>query len=286
MNRTLRNGVLMVVLGFGGLTAGAAGETNGPPALPRWEMGLFGLGSRVPYYRGSDEYRWYAFPIPYFIYRGDYIQADREGVRGLFYKGTWVETELSMSGNPPVRDGSGVREGMPELDPLLELGPAIRLFLYRGKKLSALYLEAAARAVTSIDMDNFSPGYEGERAALSIVLARFTPRAGSPWNAGLKGGVEFADNQYHGYFYDVDEAYATPDRPAYHSGAGYSGASISGWLSRKLFDGVSISTYVRFENCDGAVYEDSPLVRSKNNVTVGAALSWKIAESSTLVKRR
>lgn len=286
MKTTLRKFLLVVVLGLSGLTACVAGETNGPPALPRWEVGLFGLGSRLPYYRGSDEYRWYVFPVPYFIYRGDYIQADREGVRGLFYKGTWVETELSMSGNPPVRDGSGVREGMPELDPLIEMGPAIRLFLYRGKKLSALYLEAAARAVASIDMDNFSPGYEGERAALSVVLARFTPRAGSPWNAGLKSGVEFADNQYHSYFYDVEEACATPGRPVYHSGGGYSGATISGWLSRKLFDGVSISAFARLENCEGTVYEDSPLVRSKNNVTFGAALSWKIAESSTMVKRR
>ena len=285
MTIILRKFLLVGLLAMGGSAWGAV-ATNGPPALPKWEVGLFGLASRMPCYRGSEDYKWYAFPVPYFIYRGDYIQADREGVRGLFYKGTWVETEISISGSPPVREGTSAREGMSELDPLMELGPAVRLFLYRGKKVSALYFEAAVRAVGSIDMDNFSPGYEGERAALSLVLARFTPRAGSPWNVGVKGGVDFADNQYHGYFYDVDERYVTATRSAYQSGGGYGGASVSGWMSRKLFDGVSVSAYARLENCEGAVYEDSPLVRSRNNVTVGAALSWKIAESKTKVQTR
>jgi outer membrane protein len=285
MNFVLRYFVLVVLLAMGGSAWGAV-ATNGPPALPKWEVGLFGLGARMPCYRGSEDYKWYAFPVPYFIYRGDYIQADREGVRGLFFKGAWVETELSISGSPPVREGTSAREGMPELDPLLELGPAMRLFLYRGKKVSALYFEAAVRAVGSIDRDNFSPGYEGERASLSLVLARFTPRAGSPWNVGVKGGVDFADDQYHGYFYDVDERYETSTRPAYQSGGGYGGASLSSWVSRKLNDRVSLSAYARLENCEGAVYEDSPLVRSRNNVTVGAALSWKIAESSTKVQIR
>ncbi len=263
-----------------------AAETNGIPSLPKWEIGVFGLGSRIPYYRGSDEYKWYVFPVPSFIYRGDFLQADRDGLRGLFYKGTWIETELSLSGNPPVGDGASARQGMPELDPLIEVGPAFRLFLYRGKKLSALYLEAAARAAISIDMDDLSPGYEGERGALSIVLARFTPRAGSPWNLGLKGSLEFADQKYHSYFYDVDPLYARPDRPAYESEGGYSGCSVSGWVSRKLFDGVSFSLFTRLDNCEGAVYEDSPLVKSKYNYTFGAALSWKLLESKERVKAR
>ena len=275
--------ILAGLLWVGGAGEGMAEETNGVPDLPKWEAGMIGMGARIPYYRGADQYRWYAFPVPYFIYRGDYLKADKEGVRGVFFKGKWIETELSMSGNPPVRDGSGARGGMPELDPLVELGPAVRLFLYRGEKVSALYLEAAVRAVNSIDMDTFNPEYEGARSSMSLVVARFTPRAGSPWNAGLRTGVDFADRNYHRYFYDVDEAYVIPDRPAYESRGGYSGCSVSGWITRKLFDGVSLAIYAKLDNCEGAVYEDSPLVRSKDNVTVGAALSWKIAESKTRV---
>ena len=85
--------------------------------------------SRVPFYRGSDEYRWYAFPLPYFVYRGDYIQVDKDGVRGLFYKGVRFELELSLGINPPVKSEGGARAGMPDLDPLIEMGPAARLYL-------------------------------------------------------------------------------------------------------------------------------------------------------------
>lgn len=286
MNRILYQMVFLFLLCAVGVGVVRAEGTNGPPDLAKWEVGLVGMGARIPYYRGSDEYRWYGFPVPYLIYRGDYLQADRDGVRGMFFKGRWVETELSISGNPPVRDGSGARAGMPELDPLVELGPALRLFLYRGRKLSALYLEAAARAVGSVDRDTLGLDYEGNRAALSLVIARFTPRAGSPWNTGLRAGVDFADRDYHRYFYDVNEAYALPARPAYESRGGYGGASLSGWISRRLFDDVSLALYARLDNCEGAVYEESPLVRSRNNVTVGAAVSWKIAESRTRVKRR
>ena len=281
----------LILLGLAGLTfSGSAEEltTNAPSAftgLPKWEVGLFGMASRVPMYRGADEYRWYAFPIPYFIYRGEYIQADKDGVKGLFYKGYRFELELSMSGNPPVKDNGGIRAGMPKLDPLIEAGPAARLFLYHGEKLKAVYLEAAARGVISVDMDNLSPGYEGLRSDLSVVMAGFRPSADSPWMAGLKTGLEFSSRDFNGYFYNVDQAYATADRPYYQSKAGYGGMFASGWISRRLFDGVSVAMYARLDNVGGAVFEDSPLVRAETSYMVGAGLTWKIAQSKNQVKR-
>ncbi|MEI6564343.1 MAG: MipA/OmpV family protein [bacterium] len=263
-------------------------STNTPPALtglPKWEVGLFGMASRVPLYRGSDEYKWYSFPIPYFIYRGEYIQADKEGVRGLFYKGYRFEVELSMNGNPPVKGEGGVRAGMPDLNPLMEIGPAARLYLHHGEKVKAVYLEAAGRGVFSVDMDNLSPGYEGLRGSLDLILAGIRSRADAPWTAGLKTGLEFSDRDFNGYFYNVDEAYVTPDRPAYQSEGGYGGISVSGWISRRLFDGVSVAMYARLDNVGGAVFEDSPLVRAQNSYMVGAGFTWKIAQSKNQVKR-
>jgi outer membrane scaffolding protein for murein synthesis (MipA/OmpV family) len=262
-------------------------STNAPPpfnGLPKWEVGVLGMVSRVPLYRGSDEYRWYSFPIPYFVYRGDFIQADKDGVRGLFYKGVRFEVELSMSGNPPVNDRGGVRAGMPELDPLVEMGPAARLFLYKGEKVKAMYLEAAARGVFSVDMDDLSPGYEGLRGHVSMVLAGIKPNPKSPWGAGLKTGLELSDSRYNGYFYNVDEAYVTPDRPYYQSEGGYGGVAVSGWISRRLFDGVSVAMYARLDNVGGAVFEDSPLVRASNSYMVGAGFTWKIAQSKKQVQ--
>lgn len=279
----LRVGLAQEATPHPGQAAGITGAaTNG---LPKWELGVFGLASRVPFYRGSDEYRWYAFPVPYFVYRGEYIKADREGVRGMFYKGYRFEMELSMNGNPPVKSEGGVREGMPELDPLIELGPAARAFLYSGQKVKSIYLEAAGRGVFSIDTDDLALDYAGVRSSLSLVFAGLKPRKDSPWSAGFKTGLEFGNRDYNGYFYDVEEAYVTADRPAYRSKGGYGGFSASGWISRTLFDGVSAAMYVRLDNVGGAVYEESPLVGARNSYMVGAGLTWKIAQSKQQVQR-
>jgi outer membrane scaffolding protein for murein synthesis (MipA/OmpV family) len=59
----------------------------------------------------------------------------------------------------------------------------------------------------------------------------------------------------------------------------------SGWLSRNLFDGVSVVTFVRFDNVSGAVFADSPLVKADNTYMVGVGFTWKLGQSSKMVKR-
>src|SRR5690349_18225110 len=47
---------------------------------PLWEAGL-GVGAvTFPDYRGSDQANVYPLPLPYFIYRGKFLKADREGL--------------------------------------------------------------------------------------------------------------------------------------------------------------------------------------------------------------
>lgn len=289
MNRTVIAGVLTALISLWCAPAhsGGAAGTNGVSIAnrqPLWEIGVAGFGARLPYYRGSDDYRTYAFPLPYFVYRGERLQADREGVRGLFYKGRWLETDLSMSGNPPVNDGTGARHGMPGLDPLIEIGPALRVFLYRGACVKSVYLEGAVRAVSSIDTHELSPSYEGVRGGVGLVVTGVKPGSKSPWTVGGRLGLDVADRDYHRYFYDVDEQYVLPDRPTYQSDGGYSGATLSGWVSRRITDAVMVSVFAKGDSIEGAVYEDSPLVRSRYNVTVGAMLVWKMAESKTKAK--
>ena len=253
---------------------------------PRWELGVSGLGARIPHYLGSDEYRVYAFPLPYGIYRGDHVQVDREGFRGLFYRGPVLETDVSISGNPPVSSGGGARQGMPDLDPLIEFGPAVRLVLFRGERLKALQIEGAVRGCAAVHIDDMHIREAGTHATLGLAAASFTPHPGSPWRSGASTGVEFADRAYDRYFYDVTEEQALPDRPAYRSTSGYGGCYLSGFVMRRLSSALSVSMFARWSHLDGAVYEDSPLVRTRDNVTVAAAIVWKLAESKTRVKRQ
>jgi outer membrane protein len=284
MKRTI---FLAAILGLGQVSWSQS-TTNAPPPRgpPQWEVGLFGAAARVPLYRGSDEHKDYFLPLPYFIYRGKVVQVDREGVRGLFYRGKWVETDVSLGGNPPVSDDSEARKGMNSLDPLIEMGPAVRGFLYRGERLSSLFLELAGRGVASFDASDWAFRYEGQRVNLSLVAGSFSPYRGAKWMIGGRTGVDFADASYHSYYYDVTESESIPGREAYRSAGGYGGCSVSGFILRRIRPGLSISAYARWENLDGSVYEDSPLVKTANNTIFGAAVMWQLAESKNNVSIR
>src|ERR1043165_1683396 len=107
------------------------------PALaepkPKWELGLGATALTMPDYRGSDERRGYLFPVPYFVYRGESVRVDRQGLRGIFFESDRVELDFSLSGTPPVDSSRNqARQGMPDLDPTLEIGPLVKATLWRA----------------------------------------------------------------------------------------------------------------------------------------------------------
>ncbi len=256
-------------------------ESNKEMAL--WELGMTAVAARLPHYTGSDEYKNYLYPLPYLIYRGKFLRADREGVRGIFYKGEKFETSLSLWGNPPVSDENEARQGMPELDAIGEVGPALRYTFYRHEREDHLYLQAAWRAAFSfgfnggLDMDM---DYQGWHGSLDLSYQNKTWFEDRKLSIYLKGGLHFTDSKYNDYFYGVPSQYATFSRATYKADGGYAGFSLSGSFLKELTSRLSIGGYVRWNNLDGAVFEDSALVREKNNYAIGALLLWKLAESS------
>ncbi|MHB1291126.1 MAG: MipA/OmpV family protein, partial [Sulfuricella sp.] len=54
--------------------------------VPLWEAGAGVAVLEFPDYRGSDEKYAYVLPVPYVVYRGEFLKVDRERVRGLFFK--------------------------------------------------------------------------------------------------------------------------------------------------------------------------------------------------------
>jgi len=247
-----------------------------------WEIGLFNGAAQIPHYRGSDEYNWYVVPLPYVIYRGQIIQADREGVKGIFFKTKSFESSLSISGNPPVDGDNDAREGMPDLDAMFELGPSLK-WHFTGDFLpqsDALYAQIALRAASSIAFDSgVDLSYLGLHADISLSYANQSFLKKQEIGFGGKISADFADKDLNSYFYDVEQQYVRSDRHFYASDTGYAGFSLSGWMQKKLTDALSLGVYSRWDNISGAVYEDSPLVKEKNNFTVGCALTWKIWES-------
>lgn len=252
---------------------------------PKWEVGVFLGVARLPLYRGSADYRIYPLPIPFLIYRGDIVQSDREGLRGILYRSTRMETTVSLSGHPPVDNEEGPRQGMPELLPLLEAGPALKWWPLGRHKDWSLHVQLAGRLTASVDVeDDLATTYEGWRSELAVTYSRYL--ADPRWRCGTSLSLGAAGVDYHRYFYDVPDAYATEDRPSYDATAGYSGAGWSVFLSRKLSRTLTAGGYARWDHLRGAVYEDSPLIERNDTFMAGLAVIWRFAESSQRVQRQ
>jgi len=254
---------------------------------PLWEIGLLTTALRLPHYRGSDEYNIYALPLPYVIYRGKYFQSDRDGFRGIFSKTKNLEANLSFYGNPPVNDDNNAREGMEELDPVIEAGPALKWFFMGRHPVKRLYLKPIFRVVSSI---NFSKGmdfdYQGFKTGLSLIYKDNDLLNNDLWRFGVKLGMDFTNKKYNSYFYDVSREYVNGKRDYYSSNSGYAGFIAAAFLVRKITKNLSLWSYMGWNNINGAVYEDSPLVRQKNNLSVGASLIWIFSRSKRQVSTK
>ena len=252
---------------------------------PLWEFGFAGVSARLPHYRGSDEYRWYILPLPYLIYRGEFIQSDREGVKGVFYQSKYLETNISLFGNPPVEGDNEARKGMSDLDALFEIGPAVKWFLLGRDPLDMFYLQVALRSAFSIGFDNgLDPAYQGMHGVANIIYRNESLFRSHGLIFSFKFGMDFQNRKLNSYFYDIPVEDARPDRPFYESDGGYAGLSLSASLRKELTKNLFLGFYSRWENISAAAFEDSSLVGTKNNYVVGTALIWKFAESKKRVK--
>lgn len=242
---------------------------------PLWEVGAGIAAFSVPDYPGSRLRKTYVLPIPYLVYRGRFLRVNRRGVRGVFVQTPRVELNLSAAVSPPVRSRSGgAREGMPDLDPTLEIGPALRWSVLRRDQ-SELSLRFPVREVIGVDFPGtYHVGLVFNPSALEAL--RDFPARG--WNASLSLSLRFADRSYDRYYYQVAPAFATATRPAYRASGGYGGVQVAASLSRR-FARVWLRGYLSMNDLAGAAFEDSPLVKRKTAIMAGFGIAWVFEQS-------
>ena len=250
---------------------------------PEWEFGVGATGFTLPDYRGSDESRGYLFPLPYVIYRGEHLRVDRQGMRGIFFQSDRVEINLSLAASPPVNsDENRARQGMPHLDPTLEIGPRVDIMLARDEgRQWALQLRIPARAAIATDL-SYTKGV-GYVVSPHLNLTTHPVLAGGRWNLGAQLGPIWASSEYHQYYYGVESRFATPERPAYDAPGGYAGSSALVSLTRRIGKWW-VAGFARYDTLKGAAFEDSPLVRRDYAVMAGIAFAWVFAESARKVE--
>lgn len=275
------------------LALSAAGPALGqqteaaPPAraqerLPLLEMGILGGGGYVPDYPGAAQSRLRGIVSPSITYRGELLRADEFGARLRAWRDGGVEFSFSASGSFPVSSRENrAREGMPDLDWMGEIGPTLRITLWRDPAAPRrVMLETPVRAVFSTDLSNmrfrgwvFNPDIAWEQRDLLIPRSRF--------RIGL--GVVLANERFMDYFYGVAPEFARPDRPAYRARGGYLGTRLQFSYRVPVTEHLSLIAGARFENFTGATNADSPLFRRDFNVSVAAGFSWTLYRSTDTV---
>ncbi len=249
---------------------------------PLWEVGAGVAVVDFATYRGSDQYKSYLLPVPYVVYRGEVLKVDREKVRGLLFKSDRTELDISVNGSVPVKSSdTPARAGMPDLDPTLEMGPSLNLTLSKSadgdRKLD---LRLPLRYAVGSDFSSVHGVGWLFQPQLNLDLRNLSGLPG--WNLGLLTGPIFADEHYHQYFYGVDPQYATASRPAYRARSGYAGTQFIAALSKR-YPKYWVGGFLKLDNLDQAVFTDSPLVKSKTNVSGGFAVSWIFGKSQVMV---
>lgn len=249
--------------------------------VPFWEIGAGVAAIDFPHYRGSSERKSYLLPIPYVIYRGDFLKIDRARVRGQFFHSDQIELDVSVNGSVPVKN-NGARHGMSDLDPTFEIGPSLEFMLYRTESNQAqVELRLPVRAVIGTDFSRLHSVGWIFQPLLNLDVQNVFDQPG--WNLGTAIGPIYTDRRYNQYFYGIDAQYALPDRPAYTAHGGYAGSQYVVALTKR-YPAFWASGFVKLDTLHGAAFEDSPLVKTTHYATVGFAIAWIFSESPEKVE--
>lgn len=247
---------------------------------PLWEVGAGAGLLAFNDYRGSDTSHVYPLPLPYFIYRGEFLKSDRNGIRSLLFDQDRIELNISVNATTPVRNDSA-RHGMPDLRSTIEVGPALVAHLWRSDDRRVLLdLRLPVRAAFTVQA---VPHFVGIFFApnVSLDLAQWSGEYG--WKLGVLAGPLFANRRYDDYFYTVAPQFAAPDRPAYAAPGGYAGSQALIALTRR-YPKYWIGAYARHDWLGGASFADSPLVKRDSFWSVGCGIAWMIYASPKLVE--
>lgn len=248
--------------------------------LPLWEVGMFGGAATTPAYPGSSDRSTRALVLPFFIYRGEIMRVDQSGIGARLLRSERTEFDVGLAASLPAKsDDVSAREGMPNLGLLLELGPRLKVTLVKPTENSRLRLDLPVRAVIEARSGVRTQGWTFEP---KIVYEAHGPQ--EHWTFDANVGMVIGDRKINRYFYEVQPAYATPERPAYAADAGLMLVRAGVSTSRLLNPDLRVFGFVRYESYAGAANRDSPLMQQRTGTSAGLAFAWTIKRSGQLAR--
>lgn len=265
--------VLALVLGSLAAPAMAALPTQlPPPQETSVDVGI-GIGAlRFPAYTGASDVRDVVLPFPYVIVHSQFLDVDRDRIRGKLLKDDRFAIDADFAGGVSVSSAdTRERQGMPDLDWLGEAGPALRYHAWRGGEHEGIDLVLPARVAVSVHALDFH--HRGYSVDPRIEWHESLELGGDAVRLDSAFTVPFFDKTYSAYYYSVAPQYATLTRAAYDAPGGYAGWRWEVGLSWHHGDMV-YGAFLEHTSLHGAAFQSSPLVGSADGTSMGLAVSW------------
>ena len=270
--------ITRALLALAALGAGMASACAAEPALPLWEAGVFGGTAVTPAYPGASEHSARTLALPFVIYRGKVLRADRSGVGARLLDTDRLGFDIGFALSLPARSSDvPARRGMPDLGTLVEFGPRLTIKLAEPTQHSRLGLELPLRAVIEA------------RGGLRRQGATFEPRlvyrlqdVEQAWQVDASLGAVLGNAAINDYFYGVAPAFATAQRPSYTAKSGLMLTRLGLGASYRLQRDWRAFAFVRYDNYTGAANHASPLLRQNSGTSAGIGLLWTWRRSSRM----
>lgn len=244
---------------------------------PLYEIGFASGTGGVPDYPASDQSKNRSIALPTFLYRGEIFRQDRKGSRARLFKNDSIDIDLSFGAAFNANSNNNdAREGMEDLDWLIEIGPRVNYTIYKTDN-SFVEFELPFRFVTSTN-GQFTRE-RGQHITPQIDYRnKFHPYFSYSFSFKLNYGSEVLND----YFYQVEKKDVTAERESYNAKAGYVSNSTSGNLIFSKDDLFIIvgATYATYNNSSN---QNSPLFKSENSTSLYIAFNYFFFKSKELV---
>jgi len=261
-------------------SGGFAAAVKADPAteLPLWEVGIIGLSIEQLAYPGSSEQVQRNFVLPYLIYRGDFLRADRDNVGLRAYKSDTLELDVGFAAALGSSESDiPQREGMPELGTLVEAGPRLRWTISDNIWGSRLRLDLPVRAVFDIEDGMRYSGISFEPA----LFADVTTADDLSYTFGIS--ALFGSEKLTDRFYQVADQFATSSRSEFDAKPGLIAVRLSGAISKKFTSKWRGFGFARYETVSSAKNRFSPLIVNNGGWSVGVGVTYIWATSAQTV---
>jgi MipA family protein len=250
------------------------------PAQPLWEIGLAGAGASIPAYLGAKENVSRFLVLPYFIYRGEVLRADRDTAGARFVKTPDYEFDVGFGGSLGASSKDvPARAGMPSLGNSIEFGPRFKYNIARPSPDSKVTFALPLRTVLE-----FKSGLKQRGWVLEPALSYDKRNLIAGWGFNANAAALVGDAKIQNYLYGVAPEFANANRASYTAKSGLIATRLGIATSKSLSPDSTIAIFARWDNAGVGANKNSPLHLKNNGFLVGVGLTYTFFRSGTTAR--